>query len=155
MVIKGETWQEREIWSLGLKGQGKVGHVEACLGMPGHVGMCPGRECCRHALETGRQPSRPIRSRHEALTDQSGADTKPSPSNQELTRSPWTPITAEPAFSSLYGSPGSGYKTLPHPRRLHRLPLPLRLPLLRRPPSLPCLPAPGSSARERPPNKRP
>ena len=37
--------------------------------------------------------------------DQSGADTKPSPSNQEPTRSPWTPITTEPAFSSLYGRP--------------------------------------------------
>ena len=43
---------------------------------------------------------------------------KPSPSNQELTRSPWTPITAEPAFSSLYGSPSLGYKTLPHPSHL-------------------------------------
>ena len=59
---------------------------------------------------------------------------KPSPSNQELTRSPWTPITAEPAFSSLYGRPGPDYKTLPYPHRLRRLPLPRRLPLLRRPP---------------------
>ena len=55
---------------------------------------------------------------------QSGADTEPSPSNQELTRSPWTPITAEPAFSSLYGRPGPGYKTLPRPHRLRRLPFP-------------------------------
>ena len=145
-----------------MKGQGKVRRVEACLGMPGHVGTCPGRECCRHALETGRQPSRPIRSRHEALTDQSGADTKPSPSNQELTRSPWTPITAEPAFSSLYGRPSPGYKTLPRPHRLCRLPFPPQTPFtpadslcFADPASLPCLPAPGSSARERPPNKRP
>ena len=49
---------------------------------------------------------------------QSGADTEPSPSNQELTRSPWTPITAEPAFSSLYGSPGRAIKPLPHPSHL-------------------------------------
>ena len=60
--------------------------------------------------------------------NQSGADTKPSPSNQEPTRSPWTPITAEPAFSSLYGSPGPGYKTLPHPHRLRRLTLPPQTP---------------------------
>ena len=63
---------------------------------------------------------------------------KPSPSNQELTQSPWTPITAEPAFSSLYESPGPGYKTPSPPltpRRLRRLPLPRRLPLLRRPPT--------------------
>ena len=53
---------------------------------------------------------------------------KPSPSNQELTRSPWTPITAEPAFSSLYGSPRLGYKTPSPPLT------PRRLPLLRRPP---------------------
>ena len=38
---------------------------------------------------------------------------KPSPSNQELTRSPWTPITAEPAFSSLYGSPSRAIKHFP------------------------------------------
>ena len=48
---------------------------------------------------------------HQA--DQSEADTKPSPSNQELTRSPWTPITAEPAFSSLYGSPSRAVKHFP------------------------------------------
>ena len=74
-----------------MKGQGKVGRaeaclgmvgrVEACLGMPGHVETCPGRERCRHALETGRQPSRPIRSRHEALAIQSGADTEPLDTN--------------------------------------------------------------------------
>ena len=45
--------------------------------------------------------------------NQSGADTKPSPSNQELTRSLWTPITAEPAFSSLYGSPAQRIKPFP------------------------------------------
>ena len=45
--------------------------------------------------------------------DQSGANTKPSPSNQELTRSPWTPITAEPAFSSLYGRPAQAIKPFP------------------------------------------
>ena len=45
--------------------------------------------------------------------DQSGADTKPSPTNQELTRSPWTPITAEPAFSALYGRPGRAIKPFP------------------------------------------
>ena len=91
MVIKGETWQEREIWSLGLKGQGKVGHVEACLGMPGHAGTCPGRE--------------------PQTSPGGGPTTKPS--NQEPTRSPWTPITAEPAFSSLYGSPSPAIKHFP------------------------------------------
>ena len=45
--------------------------------------------------------------------DQSGADTKSSPSNQEPTQSPWTPITAEPAFSSLYGRPGRAIKPFP------------------------------------------
>ena len=64
-----------------MKGQGKVRCVEACLGMPGHVETRPGRERCRHALGTGRQPSRPIRSRHEALTVQSGADTEPLDTN--------------------------------------------------------------------------
>ena len=64
-----------------MKGQGKVRRVEACLGMPGHVETCPGREHCRHAPETGRQPSRPIRSRHEALAVQSGADTEPLDTN--------------------------------------------------------------------------
>ena len=64
-----------------MKGQGKVKRVEACLGMPGHVGTCASRECCRHALETGRQPSRPIRSQHEALAVQSGADTEPLDTN--------------------------------------------------------------------------
>ena len=129
-----------------MKGQGKVRHVEACPGMSGHV----------PAEGAADKPRR--RAGNQA--DQSGADTKPSPSNQELTRSPWTPITTEPAFSSLYGSPGPGYKTLPHPSPLadsfspaDSL-YPCRLPLLRRPPSLPCLPAPGSSARERPPSKR-
>ena len=78
-----------------MKGQGKVRRAEACLGMPGHVGTCPGRGHCRQAPETAGNQA-----------DQSGADTKPSPSNQELTRRPWTPITAEPAFSSLYGRPG-------------------------------------------------
>ena len=53
-----------------MKVQGKVRCVEACLGMPGHVGTCPGRGHCRQAPETGRQPSRPIRSRHEALGHQ-------------------------------------------------------------------------------------
>ena len=64
-----------------MKGQGKVRRAEACLGMPGHVGTCPGRGHCRHAPEMGRQPSRPIRSRHEALTVQSGADTEPLDTN--------------------------------------------------------------------------
>ena len=64
-----------------MKGQGKVRRVEACLGMPGHVGTCPGRGHCRHTLETGRQPSRPIRSRHKALAVQSGADTEPLDTN--------------------------------------------------------------------------
>ena len=109
-----------------MKGQGKVRRVEACPGMSGHV----------PAEGAADKPRR--RAGNQA--DQSGADTKPSPSNQELTRSPWTPITAEPAFSSLYGRPGPGYKTLPHPHRLRRLPrprrlpLPCRLPLLCRPP---------------------
>ena len=35
------------------------------------------------------------------------------PTNQELTRSLWTPITAEPAFSSLYGSPAQRIKPFP------------------------------------------
>ena len=53
---------------------------------------------------------------------------KPSLSNQELTWSPWTPITTEPAFSSLYGRSGPGYKTLPRPHRLRRLPFPPQTP---------------------------
>ena len=64
-----------------MKGQGKVRRAEACLGMPGNVGTCPGRGRCRQAPETGRQPSRPIRSRHEALAIQSGADTEPLDTN--------------------------------------------------------------------------
>ena len=64
-----------------MKGQGKVRRAEACLGMPGHVGTCPGRGRCRQALETGRQPGRPIRSRHEALAVQSGADMEPLDTN--------------------------------------------------------------------------
>ena len=80
--------------------------------------------------------------------DQSGADTKPSPSNQELTRSPWTPITAEPAFSSLYGRSGPGYKTLPRPHRLCRLPFPPQTPpqtpfASQTPPRSPAYPPPG------------
>ena len=77
----------------GMKGQGKVGHVEACLGMPGHVGTCPGRE--------------------PQTSPRGGPTTKPS--NQEPTRSPWTPITAEPTFSSLYGSPARAIKPFPTP----------------------------------------
>ena len=117
-----------------------------------HAWACPGMS--RHVPAEGAADTPRRRAGNQA--DQSGADTKPSPSNQELTRSPWTPITAEPAFSSLYESPGPGYKTPSPPltpRRLRRLPLPRRLPLLRRPPSLPCLPTPGSSAREQPRNK--
>ena len=53
------------------------------------------------------------RAGHQA--DQSGADTKPSLSNQEPTRSPWAPITTEPTFSSLYGRPARAIKPLPHP----------------------------------------
>ena len=40
-----------------------------------------------------------------------GPATKPT--NQEPTRSPWTPITAEPAFSSLYGRPAQAIKPFP------------------------------------------
>lgn len=131
-------------------GQGqdeRSGRGQACPGMSGHVPVEGAADKPRRWA--GNQ------------ANQSGADMKPPPSNQELTRSPWTPITAEPAFSSLYGRPGPDYKTPSPPltpRRLRRFPLPHRLPLLRRPPPtpalLPCLPAPGSSARERPPNKR-
>ena len=64
-----------------MKGQGEVRRVEACLGMSGHVGTCPGRGRCRQAPEMGQQPSQPIRSRHEALTVQSGADTEPLDTN--------------------------------------------------------------------------
>ena len=53
------------------------------------------------------------RRRPSNQADQSGAVTKPSPSNQELTRSPWTPITAEPTFSSLYGRPSRAIKPFP------------------------------------------
>ena len=88
-----------------MKGQGKVRRVEACL--------------LRHVPAENAADTPWRRAGNQA--DQSGADTKPSPSNQELTRSPWTPITAEPAFSSLYGRPSPGYKTLPHPPRLRRL----------------------------------
>ena len=82
-----------------MKGQGKVRRVEACPGMSGHV----------PAEGAADKPRR--RAGNQA--DQSGADTKPSPSNQELTRSPWTPITPEPAFSSLYGSPAGAIKPFP------------------------------------------
>ena len=51
----------------GMKGQGKVGRVEACPGMSGHVPA----ESRRQAREAGQQPSRPIRSRHGALGHQS------------------------------------------------------------------------------------
>ena len=43
-----------------MRGQGKVRHVRTC----------PGRGRCRHTPETARHPSRPIRSRHEALGHQ-------------------------------------------------------------------------------------
>ena len=100
-----------------MKGQGKVRRVEACLGMSGHV----------PAESTADTPRR--RAGNQA--DQSGADMKPSPSNQELTRSPWTPITAEPAFSSLYGSPSPGYKTPsppPHTSQTPQTPFPPQTP---------------------------
>ena len=85
-------------------GQGqeeRSGRGQARLGMSGHAPA-------EGAADTPRR-----RAGNQA--DQSGADTKPSPSNQELTWSPWTPITAEPAFSSLYGSPARTIKPLPHP----------------------------------------
>ena len=113
-----------------MKGQGKVRRVEACPGMSGHV----------PAEGAADKPRR--RAGNQA--DQSGADTKPSPSNQELTRSPWTPITAEPAFSSLYGRPGPGYKTLPRPHRLRRLLFPPADSLcFADPPRSPAYPPPG------------
>ena len=62
-----------------MKGQGKVRMKGQ--GKVRHVGTGPGRGRCRQAPETGRQPSRPIRSRHEALTVQSGADTEPLDTN--------------------------------------------------------------------------
>ena len=74
--------------------------------MPGHARACRDMSP-RRVLQT--RPQR--RAGNQA--DQSGADTKPSPSNQELTRSPWTPITPEPAFSSLYGSPAGAIKPFP------------------------------------------
>ena len=75
-----------------------------------HAWACP--DMLGHAPAEGAADTPRRRAGNQA--NQSGADTKPSPSNQELTWSPWTPNTAEPAFSSLYGSPGLGYKTLPH-----------------------------------------
>ena len=121
-----------------MKGQGKVRRAEACLGMPGHVGTCPGRE---PQTSPGGGPTTKL-------------------SNQEPTRSPWTPITAEPAFSSLYGSPTRAIKSLPHPSYLaDSFPPPAdsycpadslypadSLCFADPPSSLPCLPAPRSSA---------
>ena len=89
-IYVSATTRTTIVW---LKGQGKVRHVEACLGMPGHVRTCPGRE---------------------PQTSPGGGPTS-KPSNQELTRSPRTPITAEPAFSSLYGSPAGAIKPFPTP----------------------------------------
>ena len=74
-------------------------HAWACPGMSGHVPVEGAAD--KPWRRAGNQ------------ADQSGADTKPSPSNQELTWSPWTPITAEPAFSSLYGSPSRAIKHFP------------------------------------------
>ena len=74
-------------------------HAWACPGMSGHVPA-------QSAADTPRR-------RASNQADQSGADRKPSPSNQELTRSHWTPITAEPEFSSLYGSPAGAIKPFP------------------------------------------
>lgn len=77
---------------------------QARLGMSGHVPVE------RQTRPGGAwQPSRPIRE----------PDLKPSTSNQELW-SPWTPITAEPAFlRHPLGAPWQDYKT-PSPS-LHRL----------------------------------
>ena len=122
-----------------MKGSGRgqeerSGRGQARLGMSGHVPV-------EGAADKPRR-----RAGNQA--DQSGADTKPSPSNQELTRSPWTPITAEPAFSSLYGRPGPGYKTPSSPltpRRLlfpRRLPLPLQTPFASQTPLAPLLTRP-------------
>ena len=55
--------------------------VRSRSGTPGHVRTCPSRGRCRQAPETGRQPSQPIRSRHEALAVQSGTDTEPLDTN--------------------------------------------------------------------------
>ena len=66
-----------------------------------------------------------------------GPTTKPS--NQEADTEPLD--TAETRAFFLIWEPGPSYKAFPHPL------LPRRLPLS------PCSPAPGSSARERPPNK--
>ena len=71
----------------GMKGQGEVrmkGQGEVRMkgqGKVRHVGTGPGRGRCRQAPETGRQPSQPIRSRHEALAVQSGTDTEPLDTN--------------------------------------------------------------------------
>ena len=73
--------------------------------MPGHARAC--RDMSRQ-----RAADKPRR-RADIQAVQSGADTEPSLFNQEPTRSPWTPITAEPAFSSLYGSPARAIKPFP------------------------------------------
>ena len=79
-------------------------------------------------------------SRPRVLQTRPGDRPATKPTNQEPTRSPHRPIR------SWHGALGHQSPLSPRPRRL---------PLLHRPPSLPCLPAPGSSAGERPPNKRP
>ena len=90
--LRWTTFNQRRITHVlsERSGQGqdeRSGQGQACWGMPGHAPA-------ESAADTPRR-----RAGNQA--DQSGANTKPSPSNQEPTRSPWTPITAEPAFSSL------------------------------------------------------
>ena len=74
-----------------------------------HAWACP--DMLGHAPAEGAADTPRRRAGNQA--NQSGADTKLSPSNQELTWSPWTPNTAEPAFSSLYGSPAQRIKPFP------------------------------------------
>ena len=122
--------------------------------MPGHARAC-------------RDMSQP-----RVLQTRPGDGPATKPTNQEPTQSPCRPIRSRhgalghqsplsPRFLPYMGGPARAIKPLPHPSHLadsfspaDSL-YPCRLPLLRRPPSLPCLPAPGSSARERPPIKGP
>ena len=86
-------------WDIGLIFKKVFWKVRARSGMLRHARACPGMPGC-----PGREPQ----------TSPGGGPTT-MPSNQEPTRSPWPPITAEPTFSSLYGSPAWAIKPFPTP----------------------------------------
>ena len=129
----------------------RSGRGQACWGMPGHA------RACRDMPQ------------QRALQTHPGDRPATKPTNQQPTRSPRCPIRSwhgalghqsplSPRFLPYMGAPAQAIKPFPTP---HTSQTPDSLYpedslLLRRPlPLLPCLPDPGSSARERLPNKRP